>query len=352
MRAHRARQVLTLLLLVAVGCADDLREDPALGEQFDTPGEQRPVNEPVRYVERTADRAYGLPRTGEPGIGDLIALMPSEAISAGEPDLWAAEGDAPPCPNPERVQTVDALPMVVEGVVTIQPRQYLKVPVCDQDERYYGAFVVEDDTGGIVVLRNSRVSWFGPGDRVRLTVRALMFTFREPSTRVVVSADIERVERPTGEAGVVLYEPVTVPFSVADVSESRRIEGVVAQAPSNVNFGQLVLASHLPPAVDDPQPATPVCRETCPTRCRRKQCGDSCAAICDDLCASGVDSTAEIDEALPVCWPANVDQELQRRGFGPPVGTRLAIYGPVFNSFDLEMWVQRLGQVEVLDDEE
>lgn len=335
------------------GCSPDLREESDLAGQFDTPGEQRPVSEPVRYIERLPGRSYGLPRDGQPGLGDLIALLPDSAIQAGEADIWAAPDDIPPCPDPDRVNIVDDLPITVEAVVSIHPRQYLKVPICDQDERNYGSFVVEDDTGGIVVLRNSRVAQFTAGDRVKLTVRAMMFTFRDPSTRVVVSADVERLDPPDGEPGFVLYERLEENFSVADVSESRRIEGVVMQSPNNTNFGQMILASKAPPSSDpEAGEGSVVCRESCPTRCRRRQCGETCAELCAAVCAAGIEGNDGIDEALPVCWPANIDQELQRRGFGPSKGTRLAVYGPVFNSFDLDMWVQRLGQIEVLDDEE
>ncbi len=348
-----ARWLSWVAFVALVGCSPELRDRSDLGGQFDAPGVQRPVSEPVRYVERRGARAYGLPRAGEPGIADLIALLPSEAIDAGESDLWAGPDDVPPCPDPDRVTVLDDLPLTVEAVVSIHPRQYLKVPVCDQDERNYGSFVVEDDTGGIVVLRNSRVAQYTAGDRVKLTVRAMMFTFRDPSTRVVVAADVERLDPPDGEPGVVLYERLEVPFSLADISETRRVEGRVLQKPTNTNFGQLVLASALPPAPDpEAGPGSAICRESCPTRCRRRQCGEGCAELCAAVCANGADGNSEIDEALPSCWPANVDQELQRRGFGPEKGTRLAIYGPVFNSFDIEMWVQRLGQVEVLDDEE
>lgn len=347
------RGVALLAAVACAACSPDLREESDLQGQFDDPGVQRPVSEPVRYVERRAGRAYGLPRAGQPGLGDLIALLPDEAVAAGESDIWAGPDDQPPCPDRTRVTVVDDLPMTVEAVVTIHPRQYLKVPICDQDERNYGSFVVEDDTGGIVVLRNSRVAEYSAGDRVKLTVRAMMFTFRDPSTRVVVSADVERLDPPDGEPGIVLYERLAEPFSLADISETRRIEGWVMQSPSNVNFGQLILASQPPPALgDDPDDGTAVCRETCPTRCTRRQCGETCAEICRGVCAEGADSRDAIDAMLPSCWPANVDQELQRRGFGPPKGTRLAIYGPVFNSFDMDMWVQRLGQVEELDDEE
>lgn len=346
MRSRSTRCTLALLSGLLVACAEP-RDEALIDEVFDDPVVQRPVSEPVRYLQRGGERGYGLPREGQPGIADLIAVMPSESVEDGDADIWAAAGDEPACPD--RVATRDALPMTVEGVVTLHPRQYLKVPVCDQDERNYGSFVVEDDTGGIVVLRNSRVAEFSAGDRVRMTVRSTMFTFRNPSTRLVLAADVERLDPPTGARGIVYYTPTRDQFSVDDVTVTRRIEGYVVQAPNNTNFGQLVLASEKTPVPPpDAGEGTVVCQESCPTRCRRRQCGEACRTICDALCADGADTTADLDARLPTCWPANIDQELQRRGFGPALGTRLALYGPVFDSFDIEMWIQRLGQVEVL----
>lgn len=340
---------LLIALLTLTACADDRRDEPLIDQVFDDPVVQRPVSEPVRYVERLG-RTYGLPRAGEPSIADLIALMPSESIDADEADVWAGPDDAPACPD--RVSVLDDLPITIEAVVTVHPRQYLKVPVCDQDERNYGSFVVEDDTGGIVVLRNSRVAEYSVGDRVRLTVRSTMFTFRNPTTRVVLAADVERLDPPTQDQGVVYYRRTEDGFSLDDVTESRRVEGWVIQSPSNTNFGQLVLTSDKLPTPDpDAGEGTVICRESCPTRCRRRQCGESCSEICAAYCADGADTVADLDERLPTCWPANVDQELQRRGFAPKKGSKLALHGPVFDSYDMEMWVQRLGQVEVLDEE-
>ncbi|MCB9544031.1 MAG: hypothetical protein H6703_16510 [Myxococcales bacterium] len=344
-----------LIAMLSAACAEDVRDAPFIDESRRDPGEQREVEEPVEYRRRTDLDGYGLPRAGQPGLADLIALMPDDDIAAGASDIWAAPGDAPPCPHPGRVTILDDLPMTIEAVVTLHPRQYLKVPTCDQDERNYGSFVVEDDTGGIVVLRNSRVTPFVVGDRVKLTVRALMFTFRSPSTRVVLAADVERLEPPDGERHPVLFEDLDERFSLADITETRRISGVVIQRPDNTNFGSMTVASHVvePPA----EPAEPSvnCRETCPSTCTRNQCGAAsspqCRAICDAVCASGVSATAEIREAVPVCWAVGVDQELQRRGFGPAVGTMVEVFGPVFDSFNLQMWVQRLGQVRELDEQ-
>ena len=219
-RARLSSVILIALGAALIACSGDLREEPVVDSIFDEPVEQRPVSEPVMLVERADDVRYGLPRDGQPGIGDLVALLPQESVGAGESDLWAAEGDAPRCPDPNRVTVLPELPMTIEGVVTLHPRQYLKVPVCDQDERKYGSYVVEDDTGGIVVLRNSRVAEFSAGDRVKLTVRSMMFTFRDPSTRVVLSADVERLDPPDGSRGMVIYETINRLIGLEDITRT------------------------------------------------------------------------------------------------------------------------------------
>ena len=89
-----------LVAIACLACSPDLREEPDLAGQFDTPGTQRPVSEPVRYVERRAGRSYGLPREGQPGLADLIALLPAEAVQAGDSDIWSGPDDQPPCASP------------------------------------------------------------------------------------------------------------------------------------------------------------------------------------------------------------------------------------------------------------
>ena len=42
-------------------------------------------------------------------------------------------------------------------MVALHPRQYLKVPVCNQDERNYGSYVVVDDTGGQLEQLNREI---------------------------------------------------------------------------------------------------------------------------------------------------------------------------------------------------
>ncbi|MCA9538630.1 MAG: hypothetical protein KC620_07060 [Myxococcales bacterium] len=335
-----------LMALVAVGCADDLRKAPSDDGRYDVPPEQREVEEPVHFVQRTPGVAYNLPRPGQPGIADLIALLPDRVLEADEADTFMAPGEDLQCNN-GKVTELDGLPMTLEAIVTLHPRQYLKVPICDQDERNYGAYTIEDDTGGIVVLRNSRVAWFTAGDRVRLTVRGLMYTFRSPTTRVVLVADVERLDPPSADAAhTVLYDRLTAPFDIDDITEIRRVEGVIIQSPTNANFGTMRVASKAIPDVEDDGSADPVCTANCRGRCR-PLCGDICEGrVCPAVCAGGVPFEAD---ALPVCWSINIDAELGRRGFSPPEGARVAVTGPVFESFDMEMWVQRLGQIEVLD---
>ena len=68
----------------------------------------------------------------------------------------------------------ESLPMTVEGIVTTYPRYFQKKLVCGEDERFYGSYFLQDSTGGILVLRDSRIANFTFGDRVRLKVRGIL----------------------------------------------------------------------------------------------------------------------------------------------------------------------------------
>ena len=346
-RALSSRTILALAFgFVVGGCADDLRTARSDDLLWPTEPITRESVEPVVYVERTDGVGYALPRTGESGIADLIALMPSSDLGRDDANLFVSDVDAFNCNN-GRVAASPGLPMELEAVVTLHPRQYQKVPVCDQDERHYGTFTIEDDGAGIVVMRDSRVATFSVGDRVRLTVTATMFTYREPQTRAILAADIERLDPPSADVDrAILYTDQPEAFDGDDVARTQRIEGYVVESPNNLNYGALIIASSFP---GDPGEGEidPVCESLCMGRCQRN-CGvNACeSTICPALCRDGA---TEVDpDAVPTCWETNLDAELVRRGITPPVGAHLAITGPVVDSFGLKIWIQRIGQIETL----
>ncbi len=344
----------TLALVAAIvtfACGDDLRDGPvSVDEMWPEPPVEDQVDEAIEYADRAAGNAYGLPRAGESGIADLIALFPDEPPRRDDPDIFASPdlsfpGDQCRGGSPA---VVTELPMTIEAVVTLYPRQYMKVTVCGQDERHYGTFTVEDDTGGIVVLRDSRVAPYTYGDRVRLTVHAVTLTFGpELDTRAILVADIDQI--PGRDA--ILYSTTTEPFSAADAGLVRQIEGWVHGVPTSLNFNTMIVTERRVTAGAGSEQFTGAmlqCVRSCEVRCA-EGCPslEACADICPDACVAG---GAEFDEAsLPACWSVGISAELGRRGFAPAYGTHLRIRGPVVNSFDVQMWVLSPGQVEFLD---
>jgi hypothetical protein len=375
--------VLIAALAGAAGCAEDLRDDPFSPEQIwgAAQGERTGVDEPLDFRPRATDCAaepqgcYGLPRPGEASIADLIALLPARAPQNSAPDLYVAPGvevSTDQCRS-DGPAVVEGLPLVIEAVVTLYPRRYLKPTVCGQDERNYGVFTIEDDTGGILVLRNSRVAPYTFGDRVRITVSGVVFTSRyDVDSRAILIADIEPLPTPevvdeaTGERHLVrpvLYtekadERFKV-FSYLDVAQVKRIEGYVHGEPTNANFGNMTMTSRL---VNPASAETLVTDQACAGECLRRclpGCGtdtdltyasdgavEACKDICAEECVDGEFAVAD----LPACWLVGVDSEITRRNNTYKPGEHLRVTGPVVNSYDYQIWTLSLGQLERLPD--
>ncbi len=343
-----------LVVLPLSGCSSDYGQDPVADwDPGAGSGVQLPVSEPVLYTERVQGVSYGLPREGQPGIAELNALLPEGSIPQTEPIIFVADGDevsGDQCQGGGST-IVPELPMVIEGVVTLHPRQYIKTPICGQDERFYGSFVIEDDTGGTLVLRDGRVADFTFGDRVRMTVRGLSRTFgRDPETRAVLIADIEPL---TSGGGEVLYTQQTGRFTAADVGLNRRITGWVLQRPTSDNFNAMLVSDRLVPTVSGD--ADPLCVEVCTGTCngicpseRQVLCRNQmCPSLC--LANNNVFTNDTVAQLPGACWEVGIDSELGRRGFSPPEGSRIEVIGPVASSFGLKIWVQRLGQITLVD---
>lgn len=351
---------LTALLLALGACADPSEQRLSPETLWDTAPEQTTVQEPVDFRDRASNPAYGLPAPGQPGLADLVALMPSTAVSRDDPNIFAAadvtfstdqcQGGGP--------ALLDQLPMTIEAVVGLHPRHYIKPTTCGQDERNYGSYVLVDDTGGIVVLRDARTTPFTFGDRVRIEVRAVMQAFGDVASRYVVLADVEKLPTPTDANGLplrpVLYAqhpPEDGPFGLEDVGQVQRVEGYVAVAPSNDNFNDMILTSRPLPADTDRATADAVCLELCGPPCR-----NSCPSTDDQVCRVSIcpslcqgEGTRINASDLPTCWATGIDAELGRRGFSPDRDARVAVTGPVVRGFQRqEIWVIRLGQVEML----
>ncbi len=351
-------------LFVLAGCGGEVRQDIVPNETiWGEGGEQEFADEEITYMSREeGDNRYGLPREGKPGIADLIALFPQEGLGFGDPNIFASPEfeDAPQVCSSWSNEVIADLPMDIEVVVTLYPRQYQKVSICGQDERHYGSYTVEDDTGGMLVLRDGRVAEFTYGDRITLRVHAVTLTFgRDLDTRAILVADVlpaeqPRVEEDGGEVLVreILYEEASEPFGTENVGKVYQVDGYVHEAPTNDNFGSMILTSkkfdvgagnrELGDLLQCVRGCEARLSRTCPTS---SVWGDVCVGLCEESESGNIPP-----EDLPVCWQVGLGSELQRRGFQPQPGQRVVARGPVVHSFDYQMWVLSYGQVEVFDE--
>ncbi len=270
------------VFLLAAGCGDAHRgENP---DEFFDPGAAYDVTE---YVEFT-DVPYDQPVAGLDGVGDLP--MPGNIL-----ETWYGAEDSPPGGCDDWV-TDPSMPMEVEGIITIHPRFYYKTQGCvapgdfdtDSDEKYYGSYFIQDATGGIFVLGDSKVAHFDMGDRVRLKVRAVRNIFE---LHALASHDVLEIQRGPEP---IFYEWATEALEHADVGLVRRVEGEVVIAADT--FGEFQIES-------------------------------------DD----------------GVRYTVGIDVELNRRGLEYPLGTRIEVTGPVMFAYETyKVVVMRVGQVRVL----
>ena len=347
----RVQHAAALLGLAFLSCADVRAEKVSQGDIWPVAPQGEPASPPLPFADRASGEAYGLPRQGQASLADLIALFPTTPLGVDDPDIFVAKGvdvATDQCRGGD-VVTREGLPITVEAVVTLFPRQYMKLPICGQDERHYGVYTVEDDTGGLVVLRDSRVAAFGHGDRVRLTVSGITLTYgRDIDTRAVLIADVE----PTGESGPVLFTQVDSGFTTEDVGQVERVEGYVWQGPTNDNFSEMVLAREpvqgeieLRDLTGDALACALACEPKCNAGCAKPSL---CGVACAERCLSVQAGQSLSDDQIPVCWVVGMAAELGKRGLTYPSGAHLRVTGPVVNNYERQIWVLDPGQVETL----
>lgn len=284
----------TVLLALGLAACDTRTGAEAWDGWFDE-GNPLAVTEAVEFTTEP----YGFPSDPDDGIAALLGDSILSSSTSGV-HSWFAPADLPAglddeCENWDGTTT---LPKVIEGVVTLHPRLYYKTNGCTRnDEKYYGSFFLEDDTGGVFILGDSKVAHFDMGDRIRVEV---LGTRRAWGMDMVYSAQLlEVVER---EAQAVHYEVANRPMGTADIGLVRRVSGTVARVPDT--FGELYL-----------QP-------------------DGHEGTCDP--ATGDD-----------CAVATLDVELTRRGISFELGDRLTVTGPVLYSFSTHaIVVMRVGQLQ------
>ena len=270
--------MITPLIVALWGCTTPRGpEDPT--SWFDA-GVPQDVLETVSFT----DEPYGFPTSG-----DGIAALYDDVFPTAEGVITFAEGDEFPSESDCADDTDGDLPMRIDGIVTIIPRYYFKTSGCDGDEKYYGSFFIEDDTGGAFVLGDSKVSHFEVGDRVQLDVRGAKTSY---DLDMVYSWDLVDLQR---DASPIHYDNAFGPLDFDDLYEVRRVTGTVSSAKDT--FGLFELESD--------------------------------------------DGTT---------YPVQLDIELNRRGFDYPIGERIQVTGPVLYSYSaFSIVVMSAGQVSELD---
>ncbi|MEN0064937.1 MAG: hypothetical protein AAGA48_22520 [Myxococcota bacterium] len=300
------RTAISILLLSAMACGEQrLRRD---WQEWYDEGEELDVVEPLQFT----DVNYTF--TGATPIGEVP--RPDSA------ETWFSPHD-PPTQGCGGWRTDDRLPVEITGVVTLHPRQYIKVQGCrpegefavDSDEKYFGSYFVQDASGGFFVLGDSKVSKFDMGDRVTLLVRAVKESF---GLTMISAHDVLEIDRGPEP---IYFEPVADRLLAdADIGNTVRVEGIVAAELGG--FGEIYL-----------------CTGDAPDTTLQQVSGDP-VPIC---------YVNRSDEAP--AFKVGLDVELQRRGIRLPVGQRYAITGPVLYSFnEHQVNVMRVGQLKPLTD--
>ncbi|MEZ4461741.1 MAG: hypothetical protein R3E66_18870 [bacterium] len=325
---HHLLQRLGLVSLVALnlatGCGAEA--DPATPAEIAASfgeGTTRYVQESVKFIDQPLDFQ------GDTSIDDVLnGLIPNASVwygmSADSPFPQADNCDA----RGNEVETVAELPTYIEGIVTLQPRYFQKVSFCGSDERFYGSYFLQDQSNGILVLKESRVEDFNMGDRVRLRVRGLMKYF--DTKAILVSDEQEIVERDYG----VPYQTINRPLEVGDVGRVGRVVGKVAGVPTNTNFNEMCLVG-----LDDTSP------EACAKVCKSNN--DCLSETCVFATQSAQTGVCEREGGY---WLVSLDREIgQRQPRIIKAGDKLEVTGPVVNSFGLKLLVLRFGQLKFLD---
>ncbi len=291
--------VAAVAALIAVGCTAEAERgmEAPYDDYWGGDGEYTTVSDPIEFTDEPYDF------TGDTPIGELRELIPDQDDEA----VWHAFSSDEPYPvqddcNPEfggaeqAPASLDELPATIEGVVTLHPRYFENSTFCGSRERYYGTYTLQDASGGIHVLRNSRIGEFDVGDRVRIRVRAIT---REFSMEAVLTFDEQEVLTDRDSREAIYFEEIGREFDEdEDLYQVRRITGEVVTEATNQNFNEMVVQPQ-----DDPD----------------------------------------------VEWLVSLDRELGTRGVGPKEGDIVELTGPVVDSFGLRMLIASLGKIEILE---
>jgi hypothetical protein len=191
-----------------------MREAEDYSDWFDA-GSAYDVLETVEFTEVD----YDFPAADSDGIAAQAArvfpVSDSYAVAFGPDDAYTSDID---CDQ----QIDNDLPFTVTGMVTAHPRVYFKTDGCNRDdEKYYGSYFIEDRTGGLFILGDSKVAHFDMGDRVTLKIRAVRTSY---DLNMVVAHDVLSVERGPEP---ISYDVATSGFTLDDVARVKRVTGSV-----------------------------------------------------------------------------------------------------------------------------
>jgi hypothetical protein len=315
----------------AGGCADTT-EPSSPEERFDQ-GSNTQVSDPIEFLDLSQE---SFEVRGETSIRSIVDSEPeifgSEEFENRQPPLvWYGYNSEDPIPTGRtrefnkvcdpnfgnRVFEMESLPATIEGIVTLYPEQYENVGICGEDQRFYGSYVLQDETGAIKILKDTEIADFDVGDRVRLRVLGVQKSFDAVN---VIAFDNEEVVAEAGEQGApgVPYQTADKQFyrefgcrpdslttsQPQDFGKNFRISGRICQPPTNRNFGQMTI-----------------------------QQGD-----------------AQCDETVRTSWDVALTADLNRRALDIKRNDLVTVTGPVYGSCNfgigLEMLVTTPGQFQ------
>ena len=310
-----------LFALAACSGVNEPATQDEIDDRFGT-AETTYVEEHVDFTDAPYDF------TGPSSIADLIGVIPDGAsVWYGMSESYPISGTCDPRQRNE-IETSSALPMEIEGIVTLHPRYFQKINFCGEDERYYGTYMIEDSSGGIMVLKDSRIADFMMGDRIKLKVRGVMKYF---DTTAVLVHDPEVIVE-TEQA--VSYKEIDREFDTADIGKVFRITKKVQGEATNTNFNELCLVG-----LDDSSD------EDCSKYCVAHS--DCESGECVFPYASATSGTCSRDGGY---WLVSLDKEIgQRQPRVIKKGDVLEVTAPVLDSFGLKMIVMRFGQIRVVE---
>ena len=278
--------------LFAVFCAS-CGSPTEISPRTDPPGSESVVQEPIAFT------ATNYTFTGPDSIAQLKAIIPTDQFvwhGFAPMDRFPVEGDCEADRNGvQMISVAPELPMVIEGIVTLHPRYFQKRTICGQDERFYASYFLQDSTGGIVILKDSRIEDFTYGARVRMRVRGVVhnaFGVGAPPFQAVLIHDQQEI---ISLNNPIYYEPTEQPFGVADIGKVKRFTGRIIKEATNNNFNEMLLEHPTDPSIT---------------------------------------------------WLVSLDRELGQRSPELCQGDTVTLTGPVFDSFGLRAIIASLGQIE------